>query len=138
MLGSQVNGSEQTSGQAQRQATTKSTDLRQSVADVSLIRSVSWLGLGLVSQTHTGQWSSWFKLTSGLGGGRTRSSPRKVTELGVHSLGLVLLRVRFSGLKLLKQVQLVSTGPSPGIALVNRTRDLSSTDNPILAQVRLG
>ena len=61
-----------------------------------------------------------------------RSSPRKVTELGVHSLGLVLLRVRFSGLKLLKQVQLVST---PGIA---GPRDLSSTDNPILVQVRLG
>ena len=54
-------------------------------------------------------------------GGRTRSSPRKVTELGVHSLGLVLLRVRFSGLKLLKQVQLVST---PGIALVDRTARL--------------
>ena len=52
-------------------------------------------------------------------GGRTRlASPRKVTELGVHSLGLVLLRVRFSGLKLLKQVQLVS---SPGIALVDGT-----------------
>ena len=50
-------------------------------------------------------------------GGRTRSSPRKVTELGVHSLGLVLLRVRFSGLKLLKQVQLAS----PGIALVDGT-----------------
>ena len=66
-----------------------------------------------MSQTHTGQWSSWFKSTSGLGTGDAtglRSSPRKVTELGVHSLGLVLLRVRFSGLKLLKQVQLVSTG----------------------------
>ena len=61
-----------------------------------------------------------------------RSSPRKVTELGVHSLGLVLLRVRFSGLKLLKQVQLVST---PGIALVDRT---ATSDDPILVQVRLG
>ena len=71
-------------------------------------------------------------------GGRTRSSPRKVTELGVHSLGLVLLRVRFSGLKLLKQVQLMLTGPSPGIVSVDPDRDLSSTDNPILAQVRLG
>ena len=54
-----------------------------------------------------------------------RLSPRKVTELGVHSLGLVLLRVRFSGLKLLEQVQLVSTGPR--LVLY-----------PILAQVRLG
>ena len=44
---------------------TKSTHLCQSVADVSL----GQLGLGLVSQTHTGQWSSWFKLTSGLGTG---------------------------------------------------------------------
>ena len=77
-----------------------------------------------MSQTHTGQWSSWFKLTSGLGTGDAtglRSSPRKVTELGVHSLGLVLLRVRFSGLKLLKQVQLMLTGPSPGIVSVDRT-----------------
>ena len=75
-----------------------------------------------MSQTHTGQWSSWFKLPSGLGTSdplveRVRSSPRKVTELGVHSLGLVLLRVRFSGLKLLKQVQLAS----PGIVLVDGT-----------------
>ena len=46
---------------------TKSTHLCQSVADVSLGQSVSELGLGLVSQTHTGQWSSWFKLTGGLG-----------------------------------------------------------------------
>ena len=48
-------------------------------------------------------------------------SPCKVTELGVHSLGLALLRVRFSGLKLLKQVQLMLTGPSPGIVSVDRT-----------------
>ena len=48
---------------------TKSTHLCQSVADASLGQSVSQLGLGLVSQTHTGQWSSWFKLTSGLGTG---------------------------------------------------------------------
>ena len=83
-----------------------------------------------MSQTHTGQWSSWFKLTSGLGTGdavverdwlAVKSPQGHITELGVHSLGLVLLRVRFSGLKLLKQVQLVLTGPSPGIALVDRT-----------------
>ena len=77
-----------------------------------------------MSQTHTGQWSRWFKLTSGLGTSDAvveRDCPCKVTELGVHSLGLVLLRVRFSGLKLLKQVQLVST---PGIALVDRTAQL--------------
>ena len=74
-----------------------------------------------MSQTHTGRWSSWFKLTSGLGTSDPlveRDWLAKVTELGVHSLGLVLLRVRFSGLKLLKQVQLVST---PGIASVDRT-----------------
>ena len=83
-----------------------------------------------MSQTHTGQRSSWFKLTSGLGTSDAvgwssatglRLSPRKVTELGVHSLGLVLLRVRFSGLKLLKQVQLMLTGPSPGIVSVDGT-----------------
>ena len=83
-----------------------------------------------MSQTHTGQWSSWFKLTSGLGTGdavverdwrAVKSPQRSLTELGVHSLGLALLRVRFSGLKLLKQVQLVST---PGIALVDRTARL--------------
>ena len=75
-----------------------------------------------MSQTHTGQWSSWFKLTSGLGTGdavveRDWLAVKSLTELGVHSLGLVLLRVRFSGLKLLKQVQLAS----PGIALVDGT-----------------
>ena len=78
-----------------------------------VIRSVSQLGLGLVSQTHTGQWSSWSKLTSGLGTGNA-----VVEHDWLHSLGLVLLRVRFSGSKLLKQVQLVS---SPGVALVDRT-----------------
>ena len=63
-----------------------------------------------------------------------RLSPRKVTELGVHSLGLVLLRVRFSGLKLLKQVRLVS---SPGI--VSRwSTGPRLVLYPILAQVRLG
>ena len=73
-----------------------------------------------MSQTHTGQWSSWFKLTSGLGTGDAvveRGQVPARSELGVHSLGLVLLRVRFSGLKLLKQVQLAS----PGIALVDGT-----------------
>ena len=83
-----------------------------------------------MSQTHTGQWSSRFKLTSGLGTGdavveRDWLAVKSLTELGVHSLGLVLLRVRFSGLKLLKQVQLVSIGPR--LVLY-----------PILAQVRLG
>ena len=83
-----------------------------------------------MSQTHTGQWSSRFKLTSGLGTGdavveRDWLAVKSLTELGVHSLGLVLLRVRFSGLKLLKQVQLVST---PGIALVDRTATCPLSD----------
>ena len=81
-----------------------------------------------MSQTHTGQWSSRFKLTSGLGTGdavveRDWLAVKSLTELGVHSLGLVLLRVRFSGLKLLKQVQLVSTGRS---RVGRPDRDLSS------------
>ena len=60
----------------------------------------------MVKLVQANEWT-WYRWSSATG---LRLSPRKVTELGVHSLGLVLLRVRFSGLKLLKQVQLVSTG----------------------------
>ena len=72
----------------------------------------------MVKLVQANEWT-WYQRRGGWSSATgLRLSPRKVTELGVHSLGLVLLRVRFSGLKLLKQVQLVST---PGIALVDRT-----------------
>ena len=74
----------------------------------------------MVKLVQANEWT-WYRGTRWSNATGLRSSPRKVTELGVHSLGLVLLRVRFSGLKLLKQVQLVST---PGIALVDRTARL--------------
>ena len=71
----------------------------------------------MVKLVQANEWT-WYRATRWSSATGLRSSPRKVTELGVHSPGLVLLRVRFSGLKLLKQVQLVS---SPSIALVDGT-----------------
>ena len=79
----------------------------------------------MVKLVQANEWT-WYQRRGGWSSATgLRLSPCKVTELGVHSLGLVLLRVRFSGLKLLKQVQLVS---SPGIALVDRTATCPLSD----------